>query len=312
MDTSTDLPLITVITLCYRSQHIFETIDSVLEQSYPNIQYIICDDGTPDFSINQIQDYIVTRPHDNLVDLQILTQPENVGTVKNINTAISHVSGEYIIYLSADDLFMDSEVVSDWVTFFQKKQCKIATAYRAVYDEDLKYFHENLPTTEQAEIIKKGTPKELFEALTKYNFILGCTTVVTSSLFRKYGNYDETYQLIEDYPFNLRLLRENVSIDFMNRITVKYRAGGASSPINFNAKYQNDMHLIYQKEIAPYTERPFQAWLQYITWNLRQKNDKAFIQGYRLCQKYPLFLPVLALFHPVRGYRKIKRITGRK
>ena len=90
-------PLITVLTLSYNSTYIYESIQSVLEQSYPHIEYIIVDDGSGVFCQDEIRTYIKNRKGNNLEDYQVIVHPQNLGTVKASNTGLVHSHGEYIL-----------------------------------------------------------------------------------------------------------------------------------------------------------------------------------------------------------------------
>ena len=95
-----------VITLTYAHfNHLKETILSVCAQDYHDIEYIICDDGSKSFPEEQIIKWIEDNKGPNLRQYKILRQAENVGTVRNINHAYSHASGDYFINLSCGDVF---------------------------------------------------------------------------------------------------------------------------------------------------------------------------------------------------------------
>lgn len=52
-------PVVTVVTLSYKKfDYIFHAIDSVLSQTYPYIEYIIADDGSPNFPMDEIEEYV--------------------------------------------------------------------------------------------------------------------------------------------------------------------------------------------------------------------------------------------------------------
>ena len=86
---------VSVITLAYNSMEtIFETIDSVLMQDYPEIEMIVADDHSAEFDEEKIIAYIETRKGQNIVNYQVYQNRENLGTVKNINNAIKRATGE--------------------------------------------------------------------------------------------------------------------------------------------------------------------------------------------------------------------------
>lgn len=89
---------VSVIIPCYNhGQFIEEAINSVVNQTYENIEIICIDDGSSDNSIEIIQNILKSTPNIKLI------KQENQGVVKARNTAISASNGDYILPLDADD-----------------------------------------------------------------------------------------------------------------------------------------------------------------------------------------------------------------
>ena len=87
------LPLVSVVTLTYRHfDNLYKTIKSVLEQDYPSIQYIICDDGSDNFPRNEIEKFISEKS--TSIEIVIEHNQKNQGTVKNINHANKLATGK--------------------------------------------------------------------------------------------------------------------------------------------------------------------------------------------------------------------------
>lgn len=264
---------VTVITLAYRSQYLLETIDSVLSQTYPRIQYIVADDGSEGFSAEKIYDYIQKKKNRNLEECIVYQNSVHEGTVKSYNQALDRARGEYIFNLAADDVFYDDMVLTEWVQEFERCGSGIMTAYRAVYDKEMKQCREILPSKAQVEILKQRDAERQFETLSTGNFVFGCCTARSMKNIKRYGKCSEEYRLIDDYPINLILTRQGECIDFWERIVIKYRLGGVSSPENFNKEYEKDSDLILKKEIIGYTRYPWKRWYQYHKWKYWHKGE---------------------------------------
>lgn len=300
-------PLVSVITPSYYSKYLFHAIDSVLMQSYSKIQYIISDDGTSDFLVSKVREYVDENSRENIVECLILHEQENRGTVRNLNKALTYAKGAYVILLAGDDLFYDAHVIKNWIDYFQQTNYLFATSYRAVYNEEMDQYIETLPCEKQVKKIKEGSTIELFESLAYKNFIFGCSTAYTRKFWDLFGGFDESYRLIDDYPMVLRALRENIQIGFMDKITIKYRTGGVSFPNNYSTKYKKDTELIYKKEILPYSKKPMIHWIALVYWQWNQKNTQSFLKGYQFCKSFPVFWVLLGIRHPLRAIKKIKR-----
>jgi GT2 family glycosyltransferase len=241
--------LVSCIVLTYKKfNDFYETIDSILEQDYPNIEIIIGDDCSPNFEENKIREYIKSRANKNISNLIIIHHEKNIGTVKNFNRAIESSKGKYIFPLSSDDLYFNKDTVSNIVKYFQTNNCLIATAYREVYSEDLNTFIERLPPSYLSKHFNEN-PINLYKKLCFGNFISGACTYYTKELFDKYGLFDESYLLLEDYPKYLSVTRSGVKIGFMDFSTIKYRYGGISTQSVPNPIIQKELKKSIDNEI---------------------------------------------------------------
>ena len=108
-------PLVSVITPAYNSvKFIRETVDSVLNQTYPAIEYIVVDDGSQDGT------YEILRQYDSEKKITVLTHEEhcNKGQSAALNLGLESCQGEYIVILDSDDL-LHPEKVSKQVEFLE-------------------------------------------------------------------------------------------------------------------------------------------------------------------------------------------------
>ena len=88
-------PLVSVITPVYnRADLLPETIDSVLSQDYPNIQYIVLDDGSTDNTLETIKQY---------TDRLIIEAHPNIGETATVNKGFGMAEGEFICVVNSDD-----------------------------------------------------------------------------------------------------------------------------------------------------------------------------------------------------------------
>lgn len=269
-DSYQNTPLISVITLSYKSPDLHASIDSVLEQDYPYIQYILIDDGTPSFSKSEVEAYITKNLNPNIKDIQIIENTANLGTVRAANIGTKQARGEFVFFLAGDDVFHDSLVLSSWVEAFQTSKALVMTAYRDMYDQRLEQFLERLPTAKQVKMIKNMLPAVLFEEIATENFIFGCCTARSRACLNLYGDFDERYKLVEDHHMVLRLLRYGVPIVFFDRPVVKCRSNGTSSGAQFNQTYQHDDDLLLEIDALPFSSKPSRITKQHSRWKSQQ------------------------------------------
>lgn len=263
------MDLITVLTLNYNNPFLYESIDSVLSQTYSNIQYIIFDDHSQkiDFNVDRVKKYIQENNKGNIKEIIVSQNEKNLGTIKNLNRAHKLAKGKYIFNLAGDDAFYDSKVLEEWVSYFKKTQAEIVTACQALYDEKLENEISILPKKKDIEILQTENQQMIWDHLCRRNFIMGCSTARTKECMDNGGGYDESYRYVEDYPWNLKMIRKGYKILFWNRCVIKYRWGGISSPSRMNGDYLKDSVKILKKEILPYSNhkikdvKDFGEWL---------------------------------------------------
>lgn len=256
--------LVTVISLSYNNADtIYAAIDSVLQQDYTRLEYIVIDDGSTDFDKNAIENYICSHNLGNIESVMVLVNSCNIGTIKTLNRAIKQANGEIIFNLASDDSFVDGKVISEWVEVFERNEADVVSAIRAVYTNGKFLFEQ--PTLEQRDLINTGGNK-LFERLAPMNFIYGSNTARTRKSFEKYGFYDEQYRLIEDYSSTLRLIRNGAKFYCWDRVVINYNLGGVSESSKVDRYYLNENKAIFKNEALPFVKNKFLAKKSYKNW----------------------------------------------
>jgi len=254
IENAEEFPLITVITPSYNSGvYIFDAIDSVIHQTYPNIEYIITDDGSSEFPETEIKN-IFTSPlkSKNITTWKIICNSTNQGTVKNLNGAIRKSSGKYLFFLAADDVFYNQNVLNDWMVTIIRTNAEIITSYREKYDEKLTNSLGILPNMNDVTKIKTYSSDKLYEDFFRKNIRIqggGCLAYSRECLIR-YNLFNEAYVLSEDIPAVLLLLRNNVKLYFWDGISIKYREGGVSSNFQTSIPLIKDLITRFRYELT--------------------------------------------------------------
>jgi glycosyltransferase involved in cell wall biosynthesis len=245
-------PIVTCIVPTYNNLvYLFETIESIKKQNYNSIELIICDDASSEFE-KHIKEIEFDSP--NIVNKIVYTNPKNLGTVKNLNQAIRQSTGEYIFFIGGDDLFYDANVISKIVKQFQNSDFSVIVGRTQYFSENQYSLLDLNPNDKDFMKLSKATHSKLFEYLmTRRSIMPGTSTIYKKDILIKYGLFDEKYILIEDYPLNLKMVRNQENIYFSEIITTLYRFGSGVST-TYNSKYLNDLILIFENEIIPYTK----------------------------------------------------------
>jgi glycosyltransferase involved in cell wall biosynthesis len=102
-------PLVSILISNYNyARYIGESIQSALQQTYSNLELIVCDDGSTDESVGVIEDYARKDPRVRLI------RKVNGGQASGLNAAFAASRGAILSLLDSDDLFLPRKV--DWST----------------------------------------------------------------------------------------------------------------------------------------------------------------------------------------------------
>jgi len=180
-------PLVSIVTPSYnQAQFIEDTILSVKNQGYPNIEHIIVDGKSTDKTLE------ILKKHEGTYNMYWISEPDN-GQADAINKGFSMVKGEIVGWLNSDDVYYDEETISYIVKSFQQRE-----VINVLYGDSLLISKDNL--------ILKLECKPTFS----YKRLLrSCYLIQPSVFFRK--NIVERYKLdtsldfVMDYEYWLRL-----------------------------------------------------------------------------------------------------------
>jgi len=204
---------ITIITVVLNNEKtIRDTIESVLNQTYKNIEYIIVDGYSTDNTMNIINEY------KDKIDL--ITQEHPKGVFDSLNKGIELATGDVIGFIHSDDFYLDNLVIQRVFDEFQNKKVDSIFA-------DLLYIkNDNLNKAIRYYSAKHFTPKKV-----TYGIIPPHPTFfVKSSIYKKYGLYKTDYKVAGDYEMFVRLLYINkISYSYINLPIIKMRIGGLST-----------------------------------------------------------------------------------
>lgn len=118
------LPVSIVVPLYKVEQYIARCAESLLEQTYPDIEYIFVNDGSPDCSREILADVVSRYPSRNV---KIVDQP-NAGSAQARRTGIGHCSGEYVLLVDSDD-WLEPDAVEKLVAAAQKSSADVVYYY---------------------------------------------------------------------------------------------------------------------------------------------------------------------------------------
>lgn len=199
---------ISVITPCFNSEKtIRQTIESVLNQTYTNIEYIIVDGGSTDKTVEIIKEYIPLF-HGRL---HYVSEKDN-GIYDAMNKGIKMSHGQLIGIINSDDFYEINTVETVLKKYEPQK-------------EQVIYGYMNI-------VIKNAKSKVLTSSHLKLeeSMITHPTCFVSRNIYQKYGLFIDSYKIAADYELMLRLFKKtNVEFVQIPQILANFRAGGVSS-----------------------------------------------------------------------------------
>lgn len=250
-------PKISVIMPVYNAEkYLKQSIESILNQTYKDFEFIIINDGSTDDSLNIIYEY---AKKDNKI--KVITR-ENKGLVYSLNEGISYSKGEYIARMDADDISLN-ERLEKQINFFEKNQQIdiLGSMAELIGDNEL---------LEKESINYKWINVELDAKDDLEKVFLECCAIPHPSVMMKkkflikIGGYLE--QDTEDYNLWLRAIKSGYKIAKINEKLIQYR-------LHDNSKMRSDFLKIAKSNMV--------NRLEYIksTYNIFDNNFKYVIWG---------------------------------
>jgi glycosyltransferase involved in cell wall biosynthesis len=204
---------ISIITAVYNNKSLIaECIESVLSQSYKNIEHIIIDGGSTDGTKE-----IILKYQSKIANF--VCEPDN-GMYDAINKGISKATGEVIGLLHSDDLFADITIISQIAETFLK------TSADGVYGNLLYVDRSNI-----SKIIRNWKSSPFLRNKLNQGWMPPHPTLFLKKVVAdKIGFFNTNYKIAADYDFMLRTLKTpGLKFEYIPSVITCMRVGGASN-----------------------------------------------------------------------------------
>lgn len=216
-------PLVSVVVLTYNSSAtVLETLDSIKNQTYRNIELIITDDASKDDTVSLCNKWLDANG-ERFVLAKVVTNEKNTGISANANRGCFASHGEWIKIIAGDDRLLPNCLDSyiKWV--------KLNPGYDIVFSKVIGFGALDSVAAKKCRwmdchlVFEKLSKKEIITVLCFLNFLPAASAFFKKESFDALGGYDESIPFVEDWPFWLKALSKCFSIGFNNDFTTEYR-----------------------------------------------------------------------------------------
>lgn len=174
--------------------HLRESIESILNQTFSDFEFIIIDDCSSDNTFRILREYAEKDSR-----LKIIKNEKNLGLTKSLNKGIRYSSGEYIARMDAGDT-SERDRLEKQVKFLDgNNDYGLVGTWSNVIDQDSKKIGEMKYET-GSDALKKY--------LIKHNPIIHSSIMVRKSVLGKIGLYDEKWKYAQDYELYFRIAKD--------------------------------------------------------------------------------------------------------
>lgn len=203
---------VTIITATLNSEKYLEqTILSVLNQTYENIEYIIVDGGSEDRTLEIVEKY------ENAIS-KVISESDN-GIYDAFNKGIKLATGDIIYFLNSDDYLYNNKVIEMITNVFNENSEKnIVYGNVLSIDDEFKYINGKKLTLNDFKSGQMAPHQGVF---------------VKKHLFEKYGLFETSYTIVADYDFLIKCFKDNKEQAlYINETIAFFRLSGQGSDFN--------------------------------------------------------------------------------
>ena len=209
------------------------TVESVINQTYQDIEYIIIDGCSHDGTLHEL------APYKDKISLII--SEKDKGIYYALNRGIKNASGDIIAFLHADDFYPNSRIIEQVSDKFKSEKCD------SVYG-DLVYLRKNGKT------LRSWRAGEFERNKIKDGWMPPHPTFfVKKDIYDKRGVFDTDYHIAADYELMLRFLwKYDISTSYLPEVLINMRVGGKSNKNlkNIFNKSREDYQIIKKLKVG--------------------------------------------------------------
>lgn len=296
-----DNVLVTVIVPTYNSsQTVIETLDSIYNQTFKDIELIVTDDGSKDDSVFICREWLAVHGG-RFFRTKLIESPVNTGISANINRALKVAKGSWLKPIAADDHLMPESIETLVNHISEHPEQRIVFA-KVVGFGDLEAA-DKWPFKNVKWLFDNLSFKEMKILLTQTNFLPAASVFIKMDVFDEVGYFEEAIPLLEDWPFWVKAVFHNIPLHFCDEYVAEYRF--SSSSVSQVESGLSPMYLESERKSFAYARKhesqiSLLMSFYFITFNLKYRGSylgKFFYLFNVVNPEYYLFKRVKRKFH---------------
>ena len=239
-----DWPKISIVTpTLNQGRFIQQTINSVLNQNYPNLEYIVMDGGSSDDTLEILRSYGKK--------LRWISDKDK-GQADAINTGMELTSGEILAFINSDDYYLPG--VFDLVARkFSLTQCQWLTG-------DYRIVDKNGNDIQALTILYKRFWRNFSSAtlLSVLNYIIQPSTFWSRDLWKRTGSFDVSLKFVMDYDLWMRAIKINLPHIITQPLSAFRIHGSSKGGSLFQNQFDEELHVLKRYDQTPFIFRTHQ------------------------------------------------------
>lgn len=241
---------LSIVTICYNNQEgLRKTAQTVVEQTYENIEWIVIDGGSTDGSVDVIKKYSDK--------ISYWVSEKDNGIYNAMNKGLERTTGDYIMFLNSGDYLIDRNIIECIIPYLKDKDLYVADICHDTDDNHKPGFRLPLNITKH----------QILYQLTHFTFPHPAS-FFKRDYFERFGMYDEQLKIVADWKAYIEgAILGNCTIETIPLVTTVFDTTGISS----------NNHLIDERQSAFYDRPLFNELLlfyrKYYTFQTALQNN---------------------------------------
>lgn len=287
----TNMPLVSVIIPTYKRANLLpRAIDSVLNQTYKNIEVIVVDDNSPD-TVHRKNAEITMKDYENNSKVKYIQHRKNKNGSAARNTGIKEARGTYVAFLDDDNYYFSTKIEKQINYLLNHPQYKAAYCGLKTKDKD---------------IVPTQVGDLTFEQLSGTNIIDTNMILIEKSVVLSFGGWDERLKRNQDVSFMLRYFKTGNKIGVISEPLAYYDLSDRSNVakpreneknIDLFLKYYGEQVKLCDNRIKNASKKIYSSRYRAVLFSyLKDKDFKGAIQLYfKMIKKAPFIFNIYLL-----------------